>query len=302
MALSSTVNFVGKYSFDFFSAALFDNSVLSEFQIYDGQQNTLQIPRVTLSGHTVPDSCDFSATGSIAMAPATLNVCKFKVNERICRSEVEPTFLSQRLAAGSNNEVAPSDFNSYILNELAGQIGNNMQNVLWNGDTENGALPAYMQLCDGILTTATASGSVRVTATSSAITPANVEGELARVYLSMPANVKSSGKVWKIYVSQDIADAYVIQQGNLAFGLNSTTSKELRYAGIPLVVAPFMPAKTMFATAPDNIAIGVDLTGDWSEVRVIDTLETLGENAIRIAARWKFGVVIKVGAETRIYI
>ena len=119
MALSSTVNFVGKYSFDFFSAALFDNSVLSEFQIYDGQQNTLQIPRVTISGHTVPDSCDFSAAGSIAMAPATLNVCKFKVNEKICRSEVEPTFLSQRLASGSNGEVAPGDFASYLLNELS---------------------------------------------------------------------------------------------------------------------------------------------------------------------------------------
>jgi len=302
MALSSSVNFVGKYSFDFFSSSLFDNTLLQEFQVYDSQQNVLQIPRVTLSGHVVPDSCEFSATGSIAMAPATLTVCKFKVNEKICRSEVEPTFLSQNLQAGSNNEVAPGDFASYLLNQLAGQIGNQMQNVLWNGDVDNGALPAYMQLCDGIITTATASGSIRVTATSSAITPANVEGELAKVYLAMPAAVKSSGKAWKIYVSQDVADAYVIQQGNLAFGLNSTTSKELRYAGIPLVVAPYMPAKTMFATAPDNIAIGVDLTGDWSEVRVIDTLETLGENAWRIVARWKFGVVIKIGAETVIYI
>jgi hypothetical protein len=302
MALSSTVQFVGKQSFDFFSSALFDNSVLSEFQIYDGQQNTIQIPRITLAGHTVADSCDFGATGSIGLSPATLSVCKFKINERVCRSEVEPTFLSQNLQNGSFGEVAPGDFASYVLNDLAGIIGNNMQNVLWNGDTENGALAPYLQLCDGILTTATASGSIRVTATSSAITPANVEGELARVYLTMPSNVKSSGKAWKIYVSQDVADAYVIQQGNLAFGLNSTTSKELRYAGIPLVVAPFMPAKTMFATAPDNIAIGADLTGDWSEVRVIDTLETLGENAWRIVARWKFGVVIKIGAETVIYI
>lgn len=296
MALTSNVTFVGKQSFDFYSAALFDNTVLSEFQVYDSQQNVLRIPRVTLAGHVVPDSCDFGATGSITLDPAILNVCSFKINERVCRSEVEPTFLSLNLPAGSNNAPTPNDFSSYLLSELAGTIGNNMQNVLWNGDADGGV--GYLGLCDGLLIqSGTASGVIQVSATSSAIAPANVEAELAKVYLAMPANVKSSGKAWKIYVSQDIADAYVIAQGNLAYGLNSTNSKDLRYAGIPMVVAPYIGTKKMFACAPDNIAIGVDLLSDWSEVRVISTLETLGENAYRLVARWKFGVVIKMENE-----
>lgn len=121
--LISNISFNGKDSFDFFSAALFDNSLLSEFQMFDSQQNSLRIPRVTLAGHVVPDSCDFGATGSITLDPAILTVCSFKINERICRSEVEPTYLSNRLPAGSNNDAAPRDFVTYLQNELQGQIG-----------------------------------------------------------------------------------------------------------------------------------------------------------------------------------
>lgn len=300
MPLISNITFNGKDSFDYFSAALFNNSLLSEFQIYDSQQNTLRIPRVTLAGHVIPDSCEFGATGSITLDPVNLEVCAFKVNEKICRSEVEPTYLSNRLRAGSNNEPAPQDFANFILGELSGQIGNKMQNVLWNGNSATYS-GSYLGECDGILVQALADATVVDVSATASITTANVAGELGRVYLAMADTVKSSGKVWKIYAAQNIVDAYIIAQGNLAYGLDSASLKELRYAGIPLVAAPYMPAGKMFATAVDNIAIGVDLMGDMNQVSVIDTMATLGENAYRIVARWKFGVAIKVGAETVLY-
>jgi len=297
--LISNISFNGKDSFDFFSAALFDNSLLSEFQMFDSQQNSLRIPRVTLAGHVVPDSCDFGATGSITLDPAILTVCSFKINERICRSEVEPTYLSNRLPAGSNNDAAPRDFVTYLQNELQGQIGNRMQNVLWNGNSATYS-GTYLGECDGIITQALADSSV-IDVVGTTVSTANVEAELAKVFLAIPANVKSDGKGVKIYASQNVVDAYAIAQGNLAYGLDSASAKEMRFAGIPVVVAPLMPANKMVATYPSNIAIGVDLMGDMNEVSIIDTRPTLGENAYRVVARWKFGVTYKIGAELVLY-
>jgi len=297
--LISNISFNGKDSFDFFSAALFDNSLLSEFQMFDSQQNSLRIPRVTLAGHVVPDSCDFGATGSITLDPAILTVCSFKINERICRSEVEPTYLSNRLPAGSNNDAAPRDFVTYLQNELQGQIGNRMQNVLWNGNSATYS-GTYLGECDGIITQALADSSV-IDVVGTTVSTANVEAELAKVFLAIPANVKSDGKGVKIYASQNVVDAYAIAQGNLAYGLDSASAKEMRFAGIPVVVAPLMPANKMVVTYPSNIAIGVDLMGDMNEVSIIDTRPTLGENAYRVVARWKFGVTYKIGSELVLY-
>lgn len=300
MAFTSNISFAGKDSFDFFSAALFDNSLLSEFMVYDSQQNTLRIPRVTLSGMVTPDACDFSSAGTTTLDPVELDVCAFKVNYKVCRSEVEPTFLSQRLRAGSNSEPLPTDFANYLVGELSGTIKNNMQNVLWNGNSATYS-GSYLGECDGILVQALADATVVDVSATASITAANVETELSRVFLAIPAVVKSSGKNVKIYAAQDICDKYAVAQGQLAYGLDSTGAKIMRYAGVEIVPAPFMPAGKMFATYPDNIAIGVDLMNDMNSIQVINTLETLGENAYRVYARWKFGVAIKIGAECVLY-
>ena len=57
----------------------------------------------------------------------------------------------------------------------------------------------------------------------------------------------------------------------------------------------------MVAANPANIWIGTDLESDWANVLVIDTLETIGEAAVRLAARWKFGVQVGVPAEIVYY-
>lgn len=301
MAFTSNITFNGKDSFDYFSAALFDNSILKEFSIYESQQNTLRIPRVTLAGMTQPASCSLGATGSITLDPATLEVCAFQINYEICRSEVEPTYLSIKLPAGANNDALPSDFARFVMSELIATIGNNMQNVLWAGDSATYS-GSYLGECDGLIVQALADSSViDVAATASTITAANVQTELARVYTAVPAAVKSSGRPWKIYASQEIVDAYLLSQGPSIYGLNVTDPGQLRFAGIPVVVAPYIGTKKMFATYPSNIAVGVDLTSDMANIMMIDQLPLTGINKMIVAANWKFGVTYKIGSEIVLY-
>lgn len=297
MALVNNISYCGKFSFDFFSPALFNNDIFSRFSPFEGVKNKMTLPNLSLSGHTVPDSCDFSPAGNTTLDPRDLTVCTFKVNDKICIQDIEPTFLSERLRLGSKEPVGPAEFTDYILDQLQRQIANNMQNLLWNGVAGATSGPEYLAECNGLLTAFGASGSGVLGSTGIGVTAGNVITVLSNVYSTIPAAVKSSGYPVQIFASQNVVDAYKLSQVNTNGGLLPTGEKALNFLGLEVVPTPFLPANNIVAMDPRNIAIGVDLMDDMQEVRVIDTTETLGENAIRIVARWKFGVQYRIGSE-----
>lgn len=296
MAFVNNISYSGKYSFDFFAPALFQNDIMSRFAPFDGVKNQITLPNLTLSGHVTPDSCAFSPAGSITLDPRVLKVCGFKVNETVCKEDIEATFMSERLRLGANAPVGPEEFNNFVLDQLQRRIGNDMQDVLWNGNAGSTAGPAYLNECDGLLVQFGATGALSV-AGATGVTAGNVIAQLSAAYATIPAAVKDSGAELVIFASQNIVDAYKIAQINTNGGLLPTGDKALNFLGIEIVAAPKMPANNMVIADPRNIAIGFDLLSDSQEVRVIDTSETIGESAIRIAARWKFGVTYRIGAE-----
>lgn len=291
------INYAGKYSFDFFSPALYNNEIFRRFSPFDGVKNSITLPKVSLSGHVVPDSCDFDPAGSITLDPRVLTVCGFKVNEKLCAEDVEASFLSERLRNGANTPVGPEEFTSYILDQLQMTIQNNMQNVLWNGDAGATGGSEYMEQCDGLITMFETDNTVVGITGTTAVTSSNVISVMSTVYAAIPATVKSSGAPLTIFVAQNVADAYKLSQISVTGGLLPTGDKALNFLGIEVVAAPYMPANNIVVCDPRNIAIGTDLLSDMNSVQVIDTRTTLAENAIRIAARWKFGVQYRIGAE-----
>ena len=297
MAFVDNITYCGKNSFDFFSPALFNNDIFSRFSPFDGIKNSMTLPNLTLSGHTVPDSCDFTPAGSITLDPRTLTVCAYKINEKLCASDVEASFLSERLRKGANTPVGPEEFTSYLLDQLQKTIQNDMQNVLWNGNSGATAGADFMEQCDGLITMFGATASTVIELTGAAVTSSNVIAVLSNVYAAIPAKVKSSAYPVQIFAAQNVIDAYKLSQISLAGGILPTGERALNFLGLELVPAPYMPASNIVAMDPRNVAIGTDLLSDMQTVNVVDTRATLAENAIRIAARWKFGVQYRVGAE-----
>lgn len=296
MAFTNTVSYSGKASFDFFSPALYNNDMLKLFTVIDGVKNSINLPQVSLSGLTTTDACGFTDAGNIALAPRVLTTCSYKINKEICASDLEPGFLSERLRAGSWGAIAPSEFTDYLIDLMTETISNDVQNLMWGATGTCSGILYELGATGG---TTFSNGVVGVTA-AAGVTAGNVIVELGKVYSAVPNNVMSTKKVVMI-VSQEIASAYALAQANVSGGLFMVGQKELNFLGVPMFVAPYLPARRMLALDPANIVIGVDMLDDTQEIKVIDVSDTLGYNAVRLVARWKFGVKTKINAEIVYY-
>jgi hypothetical protein len=61
-----------------------------------------------------------------------------------------------------------------------------------------------------------------------------------------------------------------------------------------------MANNKMFATAKENLFVGLDTQSDWTEVRFVDMRNTTGDNYLRVIAN--FGVDINYGDSTAVVI
>jgi len=263
-----------------------------------GIKSSEVLPKLTLAGHTVADSCEFDPAGTITLDPRTLSVCAFKINEQICYEDLETTFLSERMRLGSTSPITPSEFTDFLLARLSTQIGNDRQNVFWNGDTVGASADALLGVCDGLIKLIGASGSGVVPVAGATVTSSNVQAELGKVFAAIPEQIAGTAVIMVPYA---IAQAYKVSLAATTGGLFALGEKPLDYNGVPMIVCPYMPANKMVAANPANIWIGTDLESDWASIRVIDTIDTIAEAAVRIFARWKFGVQVGVPAEIVYY-
>lgn len=297
MAISSSITYCGKYSFEYFGPALYNNDLFERLSQAEGIKNTLTLPSVDTGNVVIGDTCTFSDAGTITMAPRTLSPCTWNYMDKICLNEVEPLFLSERLRNGANSPVGPEDFVNYLVDRVAKQIGNSMQGFFWGGTS---GCNGIFQILGGTGGTSFQTGVVGVTA-AAGVTAGNVMAQLALVYAAIPAKVKQSKNV-TLFVTQDVMDAYLIANASTTTAFFTASERiEPRYLGLPMVLINTSDTRRMVATDAKNLWVGTDLLSDMNEISVVDLKASLGENAIRLVARWRFGAQVGVLADTVYY-
>ena len=146
---------------------------------------------------------------------------------------------------------------------------------------------------------------------STAITPANVIGELQAVYDAIPAALYGKPDL-KIYVSQNVAKAYVAALGGFAVAATSNSGVNaqgtmwynngaLTFNGLPIFMANGLPVDSMMVATTSNLYFGCSLLSDTQEVRVIDTSATLGDDNVRVVMRMAAGATYGVIEDIVIY-
>ena len=298
MALTDNTTFYGKDAEGFYKKALTSGTAKNVLTLIPNVKSKIKLAYSDLGNILQADDCSFSASGEGSLNQKTMTVCDIKVNLEYCATTFEANYLSMQMRAGAD-AVIPDSYANFVLNQVAEVASQDMETVLFKGDTGTATYP--LSLCDGLIKLMLADSDViDVSATSSTITSANVIGELDRVLNATPAKVRAKAN-FKIFVSQEIAFAYKQAQAAATGGLFMVGDKELNYLGFVLIPTDGLSAKQMIAADMDTMFFLTDLTSDWEDIIIIPQRNISGARTERFAANLKFGVNYLYGNEKVLY-
>jgi hypothetical protein len=306
-----TTTYAGQFAGKYISAAL-----LSAPTIENGGVTVMPnikfksvIQRVESANVLEDASCDFQTNSTVDLTERILEVKDLQVNMQLCKSQFHNTW--QGIEQGfSSFDVLPKSFADYLIAHVAAQVASANEVSLWNGSSANAGE------FDGLFSTALVDPLLPPAQliNNAVITPANVIAQMQLVDDAIPATLYGKADL-KIYVSQNVAKAYVAALGGFgALGANSQanagisgqgttwyTNGALSFNGTPIFMANGLPNNSMLATTTSNLYFGCSLLSDTQEVRVIDMSDIDGSQNVRVIMRMAAGATYGVIEDIVVY-
>lgn len=306
-----TTTYAGQFAGKYISAAL-----LSAPTIENGGVTVMPnikfksvIQRLETAGVLEDASCDFQTNSTVDLTERILEVKDMQVNMQLCKSQFHNTW--QGIEQGfSSFDVLPKSFSDYLIAHVASQVASANEISLWQGSS------AVSGEFDGLFSTALVDPLLPPAQliNNAVITPANVIAQMQLVDDAIPATLYGKSDL-KIYVSQNVAKAYVaalggfgaIGAGSLAnSGTNAQgsqwyTNGALSFNGTPIFMANGLPNNSMLATTTSNLYFGCSLLSDQSLVKVLDMSDIDGSQNVRVIMRMAAGATYGVIEDIVVY-
>lgn len=267
------------------------------------------IQRLETAGVLENASCDFQTNSTVDLTERILEVKDLQVNMQLCKSQFHDTW--QGIEQGfSSFDTLPKSFADYLIAHVAAQVASANEVSLWQGSSAVGGE------FDGLFSTALVDPALPAPQliNNVAITPLNVIAQMQLVDNAIPASLYGKADL-KIYVSQNVAKAYVAALGGFGvLGANSQanagvnaqgtqwyTNGALSFNGTPIFMANGLPNDSMMATTTSNLYFGCSLLSDTQEVRVIDMSDIDGSQNVRVIMRMAAGATYGVIEDIVVY-
>jgi hypothetical protein len=284
---------------------------------YAGQDSKLWVKAALLSGNTLANggmtiipniaykttmhklstdallknaTCDFTALSEVTLSERSLTLENFQVNLQLCKKDFEATFEAEEMGVSAHKVLAKS-FVDYLLAYITEKVAEAVEVSIWRGAT------ATAGQIDGIATLLAADAALPTAneVAGTTVTSSNVVAQLGLIVDAIPAALYGSPDL-KIYVSQNIAKAYIRALGGFSVAATSNNGVEakgtqwyngqgLTFDGIPIFVANGLAANTAIAAETSNLFFGCGLLNDANEIRVIDMSATDGSQNVRFVLR-----------------
>jgi hypothetical protein len=276
---------------------LSEESIADNYRLLPGVKDKTKLATVLFSQPLQASSCSFSAPTD-DLSAVEISVCALSSLAQICQFDLEQSFLALQMAKGSNGDFTVASFMDFYWNEMAKQIGEDIELIRWQGNTAS--QDATLALCDGYIKGLLADATV-VDVDNTTVTSSNVLAELAKIFAAAPADIIRKKADLRLYVSTNIANAYELAaaQGNTMTYV--TTPLALTYLGVKVVVCEGMPANHAVLTLKDNLIYAFDAEGDDKALKAVNLSDTVAEPYIRTRANMKVGFVHVNGAEVVLY-
>lgn len=272
---------------EFYSKAYITSDVVDNFRTLPGVKSSTKLANVLFTNTLTASTCNFGTTNE-ALDAVDIDVCAVSALGEICRFDLEQSFLSLQMAAGSNGSFEVPAFMAYYWDEMAKEIEAEIESIRWRGNS-TATTNTYLDLCDGYEVKLNANSSVIDVTAASAVTSSNVLAEMTKVVNALPAVLKAKRGDLRFYVSPDIALNFEIAaaQGNTMAYI--TQSLGLSFLGIKIVVAEGMTAGKMVLTNKNNLIYAFDAEGDGKALKAVNLEESVAEPKLRTRANLKVG-------------
>ncbi len=289
MATVETVssNYAGEVAQGYFSGVLLSPTTLANGGVnpLPGIRFKQNLPKVDLSGIISDDSCDFNDTGAITRSERVLEVEKFKVNLKMCKTTYRPTF--DNMAATAHANLAPS-FAEHLIQLVGANIAESRENVIWQGDASVvGEFDGFEKLYTNV---SEQPASYEIAGTT--LTAANIIAELGKVRDAAGSKLYSK-EGFAIRISTAAKKFYISAMASLGYMDKFHDGQApLNFEGIPLIHCAGLSDNKMFATYSGNLWYGFGEAGDAQRVDVIDQSVIDGSDNVNIVAKWADGIQV----------
>jgi hypothetical protein len=282
----------------FYSKAyLAEESIADNYRLLPGVKDKTKLATVLFSQPLQASNCSFSAPDD-DLSAVEIQVCALSSMAQICQFDLEQSFLALQMAKGSNGDFTVASFMDFYWNEMAKAIGNDLELIRWQGDTESAN--ATLALCDGYIKSLLADSTV-IDVNNATVTASNVLAELAKIFAAAPSDIIRKKADLRLYVSTNVANAYELAAASGNTMTYVTTPLALTYLGVKVVVCEGMPNDTAVLTLKDNLIYAFDAEGDSKALKAVNLADTVAEPYIRTRANMKVGFVHVNGAEIVLY-
>jgi hypothetical protein len=278
-------------------AYLGSTEIADNFRTLPGIKYKTKIGTVTFGSDLLALSpCNFPNLNADDLSSHEVDVCALSAMAQVCQFDLEQSFVSLQMAAGSNGDFSVANFFNFYWSEMANSVNGSIEALRWRGDT-GGVAP--LDLCDGYevqldaaLTPPPGVTPVINGGTGSITTFSGVGGlgaKLEAAFALLPASIASRTADLRIYMPTQLVNIYRlgVAAGNTQAFITQDLS--LTYLGIKIVLCPGMSNNKFVITLKDNLIFAFDGEGDPSDLRAVNLADTVAEPIIRTRANMKVG-------------
>lgn len=302
----SPLSYQPSTNMDWFTKALFGGRLIEngKIDIITGVKESTFLNLLNFE-HTLlqPDGrdCAWTPEQVFKLSEKEVKIKTYKINLEQCIDDLERKRINVMLKPGAKNTELPEALEEATMQMLASELSSEIEAKIFIGDSSIDANDF-----DGAVTVLSASTeAVKITGT--ALTKANVIGEIEKVYTAIPENVLIKGlehDTVKIYVAYETLQRLKMALASVSNQVIATAftieSETLRYLGIEMVPVKGLDNKTIIAADITNFLLATDLLSDTEEIR-IGQFPAPHDNKIFIDGRLRLGFVIPFEDEVVFY-
>lgn len=236
--------------------------------------------------------CAWDPKQALKAESTEVNVARYKINGEICLDELDSIYAEESLRSTTHDhtDLPGGDFKEAVGTMLQTQLGNEIEQFIWNG------------------LTAAAAASTETKKVASQVD--DVVNEIIQTYLAIPASVLGIGQAddrmrAKIFISPETYKKLLvaIAQGPDTVGGLTTQYvpgfyKEngvLFYLGVEIVAIPNLSGYAL-AFAPENAAYVCDLLSD-AEIKIAGGNSLKDDNIVYVKAQYAAAATFAVMKE-----